>query len=239
MKKGTLFFIIGLILFSSAFFLQNGMAGVVIEEVHKDLEGKTSTVFRYFSESRFRTDHPETGLTTILDFKGDRMVMIDHRSRSYVEIRFSLWEREVGRGLKKSMPGIKPRERKIAARRTGEKALINRFQTEKVEIWADGELIEENWMTKDVDIREVEEVMDKVAKGFLKDFKLEMKESREIYDQLKPYGIPILIKDYTLTHGLGPINVLEVKKVEKKELAVEIFLSPSGYQRIIPEAPRR
>ena len=33
---------------------QECMAGVVIEEIHKDTEGKSSTVLRYFSEDKFR-----------------------------------------------------------------------------------------------------------------------------------------------------------------------------------------
>ncbi|MBM4278577.1 MAG: DUF4412 domain-containing protein [Deltaproteobacteria bacterium] len=214
-------------------------AGVVIEELHRDMEGRMGRIIRFYSGDQFRTDHPEGGVSTIIDFKGDRMVMIDHPSRSYVEIKFSRWEKEVAERLKKSMPEIKTTERRITVRGTGAKALINGFQTEKVEIWADGELIEENWMTRDVDFREVEKVMERVAKGFSKDFKVEMKEGREIYEKLKSYGIPILIKDYTLTYGLGPINVMEVRKVEKKELSGEVFLPPAGYQRIIPESPKK
>jgi hypothetical protein len=214
-------------------------AGVVIEELHRDMEGRTGRVIRYFSENQFRTDHPEGGVSTIIDFKGDRMVMVDHSSQSYVEVKFSRWEKEVAERLKKSIPDIKKKERRITVRATGEKALVNGFQTEKVEIRADGELVEENWMTRDVDFREVEMVMERVAKGFSKDFKVEMKEGREIYEKLKPYGIPILIKDYTLTYGLGPINVMEVKKIEKRDFGGEIFLPPPGYQRIIPEVPKK
>jgi len=34
---------------------------------------------------------------------------------------------------------------------------------------------------------------------------------------LKPYGYPILVKDYAITYGLRGIDVLEVIKLEKKE----------------------
>ncbi len=239
MKKSILFLTGWFILFLSQHMVQECYAGIVIEELHRDVEGKMGRVVRYFSEEQFRTDHPEGGVSTIIDFRGDRIVMIDHTSRSFVEIKFSRWEKEVAEKLKKSMPEIKTKERRITVRRSGEKALINGFQTEKIEIRADGELIEENWMSRDVDFREVERVMERVAKGFSKDFKVEMKEGREIYEKLKPFGIPILIRDYTLTYGLGPITVMEVKKIEKKELGTEIFLPPTGYQRIIPEAPKR
>jgi hypothetical protein len=50
------------------FLAQECIAGVVIEQVVKDMEGRASTVFLYFSENQFRTDHPEGGLTTIMDF---------------------------------------------------------------------------------------------------------------------------------------------------------------------------
>ncbi|MBM4351787.1 MAG: DUF4412 domain-containing protein [Deltaproteobacteria bacterium] len=239
MKKRLLVFLglIGFLLY--VVLIPVCWAGVAIEEFHRDAEGRMGRIIRFYSGDQFRTDHPDGGVSTIIDFKGDRMVMIDHASRSYVEIKFSRWEKEVAERLKKSMPEIKPKERRITVRGTGEKALINGFQTEKVEILAEGELIEENWMTRDVDFREVEKVMERVAKGFAKDFKVEMKEGREIYEKLKPYGIPILIKDYTLTYGLGPINVMEVRRIEKKDLGSEVFLPPAGYQRIIPESPKK
>lgn len=193
----------------------------------------------YISDYRFRTDHPDGGLTTILNFKEDRLVMIDHRSKSYIEVELSKWEREIARRLKEQSPGVKPKERKTAVRRTGRTAVINGFQTEQIEILADNELIEENWVTRNDETKEIEKVMDLVAQGFSKDFRLEMKEGREIYEKLKPYGFPILIKDYTMTYGLGTIDRVEVKKMEKKELKEEIFLPPAGYQKIVPEPSKK
>jgi hypothetical protein len=104
---------------------------------------------------------------------------------------------------------------------------------------ADGKLVEENWVTRDVEMKEIEKVMDRVAQGFSKEFRSEMKGGREIYEKLKPYGFPILIKNYSMTHGLGGIDALEVKKLEKKELKDEVFLPPSGYQRIMPEPSKK
>lgn len=225
-----LFFILG---------SQDCIAGVVIEQAVRDREGSPSKVFIYFAESKFRTDHPNESMTTIIDFREDRMVMIDHRSKHYVEVKFSLWEKEVAEKLKKSAPSVKPKSRKIEVKRTGETATLHGFRTERVQIFADGELIEEHWVTRDVEMREVEKVMEKVALGFSKEFKSEMREGREIYEKLKPYGYPIVVKDYTITYGLRGIDVLEVIKLEKKELADEVFLPPSGYQRIIPESSKK
>jgi hypothetical protein len=218
---------------------EEGLAGIVIEEVNKEVDGSTSKVIRYFSGSQFRTDHPEGGVTIIIDFKEDRMVMIDHRSKTYVETQFSKWEKEIEENVKKSISKIKPKERKIVVRRTGEKAYINAFQTEKIEIRVNGELVEENWVTKDVDMGEAEKVMEKVARSFSKDIRSGMKEGREIYEKLKAYGFPILIKDYTMTYGLGSIDVSEVKRLEKKELGEEIFLPPSDYKRIEPKPSKK
>jgi len=221
------------------FRLQEGLAGIIIEEVIREVDGSTSKVIHYFSENQFRTDHPAAGMTIIINFKEDRMVMIDHRSKSYVETRFSKWEKEIEENIKKSIPRIKPKERKVVVRSTGENAYINAFQTEKIEIRVNGELIEENWVTKDVDIREVEKVMEKVARSFSKDIRAGMKEGREIYEKLKVHGFPILIKDYTMTYGLGPIDVSEVKRLEKKELKEEVFLPPSDYKRIEPRPSKK
>jgi hypothetical protein len=213
---------------------------MVVEQAVKDKEGNPSKVLLYFSDSRFRTDHAEGGLSTIMDFKGERLVMIDHRSKNYVEIKLSEWEKEVAKRLKKEFPGMKkPKERKISVRRTGRTAVINGFSTEQVEILADNERIEEDWMTRDVEMKEIEKVMDRVARGFSKDFRSEMKEGREIYEKLKPYGFPILVKDYATTYGLTPIERVEVKKVEKRELKDDFFLPPAGYQKVIPESGKK
>jgi hypothetical protein len=239
MKRITLVVQGMMIIFSLFFVFQESIAGVVIEQVMKDVEGRASTVFLYFSDSRLRTDHPEGGVTTIMDFKNDRMVMIDHRSKSYAETKFSQWEKEVAKRLRRETSVMKPKTRKILVRKTGEKAVINGFRTEKIQILADGELVEENWVTRDVDMEEIRKVMERVAQGFSKDFRYEIKEGREIYEKLKPYGFPILIKDYIITYGLKASDVLEVKKIERKELKDEIFLPPPEYQRIIPEKPKK
>jgi hypothetical protein len=216
------------------------LAGMVVEQVMKDKDGSPSKAVLYFSDYQFRTDHAEGGLSTIMDFKGDRLVMIDHRSKNYVEVKLSQWEKEIAKQLKKEFPGMKkPKETKISVRRTGRTAVINGFSTEQVEILADNERIEEDWMTRDVEMKEMEKVMDRVAQGFSKDFRHEMKEGREIYEKLKPYGFPILVKDYTTSYGLGAIDRVEVKKVEKRELKDDVFLPPAGYQRIIPESRKK
>ena len=228
--------LIGALLFHLS---EEGFAGVAVEQVVRDQDGVPSKTLLYLSETQFRTDHQERGLTTILDFKKDRLVMIDHRSKNYVEVKLSLWERDVAKKLKKESPGVKPKKREIIVRKTGKKAVINGFQTEQVEILAGGELIEENWVTRDVDIKEIEQVMDRVARVFSKDLGHEMKEGREIHEKLKPFGFPVLVKDYTMTYGLGGIDRVEVKKIEKKELKDEVFLPPAGYQRIIPEPAKK
>ncbi|MGQ9648024.1 MAG: hypothetical protein ACUVWO_15975 [Thermodesulfobacteriota bacterium] len=66
----------------------------------------------------------------------------------------------------------------------------------------------------------------------------EMREGREIYENIKAFGFPILVKDYTIAQGLG-VDVLEVKRIEKRELKDDVFLPPKDYQRVIPEPSKR
>jgi len=238
--KKSIFFGCKVLVFLSLFWTsQECLAGVAVEQVVRDQNGVASKALLYLSDHQYRTDHQERGKTTILDFKEDRLVMIDHQSKNYVEVQLSQWETDVARRLKKESPGVKSKKREIIVRKTGKKAVINGFRTEQVEILAGGELIEENWVTRDVEIKEIEPVMDRVAQVFSKDFRNEMKEGREIYEKLKPYGFPVLIKDYTMTYGLGAIDRVEVKKIEKKELKEEIFLPPPGYQKIVPDPSKR
>ena len=215
------------------------IAGVVIEQQVKDPEGKPTQVTLYYSENQLRTDHPESGQTTILDFKGDRIMLIDHPSKSYFLMKLSEWEKEMANQLRKNNPAIRPRERVITVRRTRETAKINGFNTEKIQVLADGELIEEHWMTKDIDIGEANRVMERATQQFSEEFRSELKEGREIHRKLEPYGFSILLKDYTLTSGLQAIDILEVKKIEKKEVKTEVFLPPTGYQRMVPQAPKQ
>lgn len=215
------------------------LAGVMIEQIVRDREGSASKVFMHFSKDKFRSDHPNGSLTTIIDFGEDRMVMVDHLSKRYVEVKFSRWEKEVAERLKQSVPVPQSKSRKIVVEKTGETAVINGFQTEKVQIFADGELMEEDWVTRDVVLGDVEKVMDKVVLGFSKEFRTEMKEGREIHEKIKAFGFPILVKDYTIAHGLGGVDVLEVKRIEKRELKDDVFLPPKGYQRVIPEPSKK
>ena len=215
-----------------------GFAGVVVEQVVRNEEGVSSKALLYLSDTQFRTDHLERGLTTVLDFKENRLVMIDHRAKNYVEVKLSEWEKDVAKRLKEQSPGTKPKKREIIVKKSGKKAVINGFQTEQVEILAGGELIEENWVTRDVEMKEIEPVMDRVARVFSKDFRHEMREGREIYEKLKSFGYPVLIKDYTMTYGLGAIDRVEVKKIEKKELKEDVFLPPPGYQKVVPQPSR-
>jgi len=212
------------------------IAGIVIEQIMKDREGKGARVVLYASSEQLRTDDEGDRLTTIVDFRGDRMVMIDHVSRQYVEVQFSLWEKEVSAGIKKAVPPVSPGQRKILVKKTGRTAIINGFKTEKIEVLADGELIEENWVTRDLDMGEFEKVMDRAAQSFSKEFRPEMKEGREIHEKLRPHGFPILIRDFAVTYGLGGIDVLEVRRIEQKELKDEVFAPPTGYKRVIPES---
>jgi hypothetical protein len=232
MKKARFGVVFAFLVVSIVLVSQEGLAGVMIDQVMKDREGMSSRVTLYFSGERLRTDDVDHGLSTIMDFKGDRMVMVDHRAKNYIDVKFSQWEKEMAEQFKKDLPVVQPKARRIVVRRAGETATINGFRTEKVEVFADGERIEENWVTRDVDMSEVEKVMERVSKGFSSEFRNQMAEGREIYEKLKPYGFPIVVKDYALTAASEGLSVLEVKKLEKKELSEELFLPPKGYERV-------
>jgi hypothetical protein len=214
--------------------IHRSVAGTVIEQQVKDREERATQVTLYFSENQLRTDHPESGLTTILDFKIDQIILIDHRSKNFLSMKFSQWEKETAKQLKKSNPSVQPKERIITVRNFGETATINGFKTEKVQVLADGELIEEHSMTKDINMNDVDQVLEKAAQGFSKELGSELKEGREIHQKLKSYGFSILVKDYAVTSGGKAVDILEVKKIERKELNKETFLPPAGYERVVP-----
>jgi hypothetical protein len=223
----------------SVLISQISLAGVVIEQVMKDREGNASKVVLSISGERVRTDDVDNGLSTIMDFKGDKMMMVDHRAKNYVAVKFSQWEKEVAERLKKDLPGVQPKARRIVVRRAGETATINGFRTEKVEVLADGELIEENWVTREVDLSDVEKVMERMSQGFSTEFRSGMAEARDIHEKLKPYGFPIRVRDYSVTYGLKGVDVLEVKKIEQRELKDDVFSPPAGYASITLEPSKK
>ncbi len=220
-------------------FLQNALGGVVIEQVMRERGGKVSKATLSFSDQRFRTDQEDGASTVIIDFKNDGMILVDHRLRTYTEMKFSEWEKEVARLLKMESSGTKSKTRKIVVKRTEEKMIVNGFNTEKIDILADGELIEENWVTRDVNLADVEKLMERVARSFSRNFGIEMKEGKEIYEKLKPYGFPVLVRDYSMTVTRAPIDRLEVTRIERVDLKEEIFLPPSSYRRTNPSDPQK
>jgi hypothetical protein len=70
-------------------WIHRSVAGTVIEQQVKDREERATQVTLSFSGNQLRTDHPESGLTTILDFKNDQIILIDHRSRNYLSMKLS------------------------------------------------------------------------------------------------------------------------------------------------------
>ncbi len=219
--------------------LENALAGVVIEQVMRERGGKESKTILSFSDQRFRTDQEEGASTVIIDFKKDSMILVDHRLRTYTETKFSQWEKEVAKLLKMESPGTKSKTRKIVVKRTEERRIVNGFNTEKIDILSDGELIEEDWVTRDVNLEDVEKLMERVAKSFSRESGIEMKEGKEIYEKLKPYGFPVLVRDYSMTVTRAPIDRLEVTRIERVDLKEDVFLPPSLYQQTNPSAPQK
>jgi len=219
--------------------VQLSMAGTVIEQQVKDRDERPTQVILYFSGNQLRTDHPESGMATILDFKNDQIVLIDHRSKNYLSMKLSQWEKQTAIQLKKDNPAGQPKERVITVRGLGEIAMVNGYKTEKVQVLADGEVIEEHSMTKDIDMNEVDRIMEIGAQGLSTEARSQLKEGREIHRKLKPYGFSIRVTDYTTTTDRKGIDVLEVKKIERKELKPEVFQPPAGYQKITPPPAKK
>jgi hypothetical protein len=219
--------------------VQLSLAGTVIEQQVKDRDERPTQVILYFSGNQLRTDHPESGMATILDFKNDQIVLIDHRSKNYLSMKLSQWEKQAAVQLKKGNPAGQPKERVITVRGLGEIAMVNGYRTEKVQVLADGEVIEEHSMTKDIDMNEVDRIMEMGAQGLSTEARSQLKEGREILRKLKPYGFSIRVRDYTTTNDRKGIDVLEVKKIERKELKPEVFHPPAGYQKITPPPAKK
>jgi len=202
---------------------QEGLAGVMIDQVMKDREGGLRGHPLFFGE-RLRTDDVDHGLTTIMDFKGDRMVMVDHRAKNYIEVKFSQWEKEVAEQFKKDLLPFSPgrggsssgggRDSHDQWFSHGEGGGVCRRGADRGELDDPGR-----------DMSEIEKVMERVSRDSHRSFGARWPREGRSTRNLNPTGFRSSSKTLPSPRSEG-MSVLEVKKLEQKELSEELFLPP-------------
>jgi len=200
--------------------------GTVIDQNMIDVWGKKSGLTLFYANKRLRIDQKDGRLSTIMDFRKNRIVILDHGSKSYVAYPFSVWEKMVTQNM-----GIKHQQTKrtIRVEPTGAEKTINGFQTQQIHVFIDDYLFQQIWVTQDVDLRDMLETVRKAVgrrSGFSK---TEMEEKEEIYHKISEWGFPILTYEYQQTGGKTLQEIIEVKRIETQKLNSRLFDPPKEY----------
>ena len=203
-------------------------AGTVIDQDMIDQWGKETGSVLFYSKKRLRIDQKDGKLSTIMDFKKDRIVILDHVSKSYIEYPFSTWEELVSQqiGTQKER-----KKREIRVESTGAEKEINGFKTIQINVFMDDFLTQDNWVTKDVDLDDMLRTLKQSVDRLSGISEAEREENEEIYQNVKKWGFPILTTEYRRFSGETLKEVTEIKSIETRKLGNDIFTPPKQYRK--------
>jgi hypothetical protein len=227
MMRKQRFITCGMAILGSLFLLQDSVkAGTVIDQDMVDVWGRKSGLVLFYSEKKLRIDQKDGKLSTIMDFKKNRIVILDHASKTYVAYPFSVWEKRVSQDMATKQ---KAQKKEIRIEATGAEKVINGFQTRQIQVFMDDFLFQDNWVTQEVNLEEMLETIKKGV-GRLSGFsKTEIKEKEEIYRKINEWGFPILTTEYRQVYGKTLKEITKVARIEARRLNGNLFTPPKGY----------
>ncbi|MBI5207537.1 MAG: DUF4412 domain-containing protein [Candidatus Firestonebacteria bacterium] len=210
-------------------------SGTIIEQSEGSSNfDKIITTIVYFSANNMRTDDPENKATTISLLGEDIGYYISHKKKSYLKYKLSERFKNLSNTQMKDNENNHeelPPKRKIDIKKTDEKKTINGFKVVKINIMANNELIEEDWVTNDMDMTEVKNIIEKLKKQN-PNVQYQNSEEYEITKAIENYGFPILSKRYSIFLDEKVEDFIEIKKIEKKNLKNNVFAPPSEYKEV-------
>lgn len=221
------------------------MAGWLIKEKS---EGEVNIL--YFQNNQIRDESPET--VSLLDLAQSRLTMINQAEKTYwsgpysevAKIRDQAMN-QMQEQLKQLPPeqrdaamqvmqaamgkGGKPRP-KVEVKKTGQSEVIAGFKAYKYEIWTNGQLREEMWispdiaLSKELDIKKMKEMMAAFAQTGGEDA-YEMDPAVQAL-WIKGYPVKVVGKLQ------GETMVREVIQAQRKNLPSSLFAVPKGYRQV-------
>ncbi|MEE9252909.1 MAG: DUF4412 domain-containing protein [Thermodesulfobacteriota bacterium] len=237
-------------------------AGVVAEMVRYTKGSAKREKFRILmSENKLKFDEQGGGVKTIFNLNTGEIIYVDVAGKTYTQVRlvdFVKYMKErtgkIGKELEaqlsqlppekraqieemmkaqgQSLPGSEFQPMNIKVKDTGVTDTIAGYKAQKFEIYEDGKLHEELWISRE-DVFKKEFDMKKLS-GFFKDFRRlgtgrPQTEGDKMLDDVYGSGFPLK----TVTHmPMGGVMVEEVSKITKAGLAESEFLPPKGYRRV-------
>lgn len=240
------------------------MAGLVVErEKYEKGGGERVRGTIYIQENKFKFFDEEGQFFAIFDLNTGEMIQVDNLSRTYsntqaddyfsyyrqyalkmeAEMRKQLSElppnkREQAEEMMKrqgiALPGGKGMPSNITYKKTGDSKQIAGYESVKYEIYSDGRLDEEIWITSDVRFQQ-EVDMKKMTKYLSELRSIEHSlggngaTDAKAYVEVFSSGFPMKAVDYPV---YGSEIVEQTTKVSKKNIDSSEFTAPSGYRKV-------
>lgn len=253
--------------FSVLVSFSSARAGVVIEQVRyeKGGEGKEKSKI-YISKNKIKFEEETSQVSTIFNLDTGDMIQIDVRGRRYVQAKpedyasFMAELREQVRqqvesqlsGLPEDQraqmeemmraqglipPGDKAMQRTLKVKDTGVREKLAGYSALKFEIYEDGRLDEEIWISSDSIF--TDELDTKKMSGFIKELKKATKGfpgsgyagegEEDLINKVYGSGFPLKTVDISPT---GSTYIEEVVKVTKAEVPDSEFIPQEGFKKV-------
>jgi hypothetical protein len=246
-----------LLVFSTLLLASQAFAGWVMEEVTTDIEGNKTTKTRYVQNNKVKDVGPEE--ITMLDLEKNLFYMIspspeykvywcgtpEQMQKEMEETRKKMEEeylkkmspeqREAYKQYQEKMKGetkepAKGKKLKVEVKKTSETTTIAGYPTRKYQVWVNGELKEEKWISKK--IKPTDEIDLEKLEKFLK--AMSGPEAEESYESSPDYMhlMEIGAEMKTIGYHEEGSEITEMEKIEKKKIPYSEFEVPKGYRKL-------
>jgi len=202
-------------------------ASWVVEQVEKmgsaGINVKTTMTF---GDKVLRADNAEMNSSIIMDFKGNKMYMIQHAAKMYMELDIAALSAQMKDMIERVK--VKDQGSMVVIKETGEHKTINGFACEKLAVVKNGKEVGEIWVTKDI--------KDKDVSGVYQQF-FEMagaqNQSQQAIERLeglkKAISMGFPIQTVHIEED-GSKNIVEVLSAGQKTVSADYFVPPKDYQ---------
>ena len=230
-------------------------AGWVGEQVTTDSEGKETTEINYMQQNKVKTVGAEEII--IIDLEKNLFYMISPEHKVYWSGIPEQMRKEMEETQKKmeeaylqkltpeqqeqykkykestekeTKEAAKEKKIKLEVKKTSETTTIAGYPTRKYQVWVNGELKEEKWISTKI------KIIDEIDLEKLEKFQKAMSglEAEESYGSSPDYMhlMEIGAEMKTIVYYEGGSTITETKKIEKKQIPDSEFKVPKGYRKL-------
>lgn len=238
---------------------QISLSGIIMQQVRYEKgssEKQTGNIM--IQNNKLRFNDLDSNYSSIIDIKNDKIILIDHNRKTYISTSINEYlsevekkKRQMEKDMKNHLSSLPPDQQetvkelmkknhlnsehqgrsKIDVRKTDLVSKIAGEEAEKYEIYIDGKLNEEIWITKRADLRS--EIDFAEISKMIKNFKLMGNTTTadnllhvDEYTELFEKGFPVKSVD----HSFGKVVYIEeVTDIKTEEFQEEKFQPQSDY----------